>query len=207
MTRWLILAILIDTALGQYFRISDTWEWYDQSILWSNALWVFVVVCLIPYRHLATKTIMAIFFLSELWEVAQFYAPHASDSVLLACNVAIFVPWLLYALFRSYTIPSARPKRGMLYRVTKRPHNVLGFILSLWGRATQGSGVWCNGKVYSYHKGKFKVVNRTPRNALVIATGKKSSAEIENKLNTKVGEMWTWRNNCVTLWWGLRRVH
>jgi len=199
--------VILDTTLGNLHFSGIGLNEYDAyviGLLLQMAVISMLIVWLVPYTFLLAKNIAFIFMLSEWWELVQYLTNGAFNTALLIANVAIFMPWLLYAWFRSYDIASVKPKAGMLYRVTKKPHSLLGFILSLWGRATQGSAVWCNGKVYGFHHGEFTVVNRVPSDSLIIATGKKFSEKVENKLNAKVGEMWAWRNNCVTLWWGLR---
>lgn len=158
----------------------------------------------IPYSELMFKSVAFIVFLDAIWNIGQFIMNGAYQGPLELLNAVIFLPWLAYAMLRSYEVKSVVPHIDRVYMVTHSPDNFTGFILSIFKRPVGGSGIWIHGNTYSFHKGVFEVHSRVPPNAIFIETGIDTKPEIEAYLKNKIGQHWKLWNNCLTTLWKVR---
>jgi len=192
------------------FEGDAAWYAFFFSLMAQQAMQAVLLYTKYSYADLRAKYVAFILITlppieGTLFVIDELDNPEAYLIALIVLS-ALSVAWLLYASWRNLSINSVEPKSGKLYRVTKRPDNFTGFIMSLFGKAVAGSGVWIDGKMYGYRHNSFQELSTMTGNTIFIETSIRSTKGIEAYLKSKVGDRWTWHSNCLTIWWGLRRV-
>ena len=185
-----IVTIAVSIALGQYFWLSDSVDAYAISLNAQLFIAWALVFCFIPYSRLMEKSAAFIFALSYIADVF---------SVPIIVNVAMFGAWILWVIYRPYTLPSAKVDLDHVYWFAHKPDDFMGFLHSLIDpKPLGGYGIATDGSAFLYRHGEFQVVpmGNMPDGVIYIKAMKRSD-KITSYLLSKVGAKWGIRNNCI----------
>jgi hypothetical protein len=205
-----ILLIAVDAVIGQahYFILHE--DTYGASLLIQQFFLAAFIFCLIDYKYIVLKTISFVFMLSEVGDVVQ-YLSLDSNGIAPFVSVMLFVPWLIYAIYRTYDVESAEPQPDMIYKVAHKPDDFTSFICSLiFEKPTSGSGVLLNNVLYIYRHGEFSKIdfNRLPKERVIIMeTGFHKDDRTIKYLQSMLGHAWMPWSNCITMQVKLRWMH
>jgi len=135
---------------------------------------------------------------------AQYYYLFETSTIVLAYIGLMVIPYLelLLKLYKTKTIASDAIDDNRLYWAAHKPDDFPSFMHSLWdSNSLGGYGVLCKGKVYLFRKGEFQSVEleAMPDSMFYIDSGEWASPEADQYLKNKVGSIWGWFNNCITV--------
>jgi len=185
-----ILCIAASIVAGQYFWLSDSIDAYAISLNAQLFIAWALVFCFIPYARLMEKSAAFIFALSYIADVF---------SVPIIVNVVMFGSWILWAIYRPYTMPTEKVSSDYVYWCAHKPDNFIGFLHSLIDpKPLGGYGICTDGIVYIYRHGEFQAVpiDNMPLGMIYIKAMKRSD-NVTAYLTSKVGSRWGFRNNCI----------
>jgi len=186
----IIFCIAASIVAGQYFWLSDTWQAYSVSLNIQLFIAWFLVFYLMPYSRLVEKSAAFLFALSYVLDMLN--AP-------IYVSIATFGIWLLWVIYRPYTLPSAKVDLDYVYWFAHKPDNFTGFIHSLIDpKPLGGYGIATDGSGYLYRHGEFQVVpmDNMPDGVIYIKAMKRGD-KITSYLISKVGAKWGIRSNCI----------
>lgn len=208
-----ILAVLsITTLLNFTVRfVPDgmAWDYFAFVKQVETAALSLLIVSLIPYRNLAAKSVMFIWFVTEIVDSAgylfwfffgkNFLYPYAIKAIL---SVAL----LLYIWFKNYERESDDLDEGHFFLVGIRPKGIQDFLLSLIKEPVGGVGIYVQGRFYHYRKGRLQVHDRgylekssqKYRIRRIRPVDEKRKNELQNLIGGKY-EKWSLLCNCKTV--------
>ena len=207
MIKLFIAFLLADTALFQLIGYHDAFNMeahhMDTLVLMTQQLLLAALLFYaVGYDNLIVKTIAFEFTLTEAWDIGQYlYFDDGFTFISTSLNLALFVPWLIYAIFRRYDAECESPGIDRVYLVSKKPDNIWTFLPSLF-TGTSGYSVLINGTKYGYCNGEVKVRDYYhPDNQYryISASGIEYSDNILNYLQQKQGTKWKPWDNCITV--------
>ena len=192
-----LAVIAASIVAGQYFWLSDTWTAYGISMnIQLFMVWA-LVFSIIPYSRLIEKSAAFIFAISYFWDVVAYSFEPTGWAI--ALNGATVIGWLLWVIYRPYTLQSAKVDLDYVYWFAHKPDNFTGFIHSLIDpKPLGGYGIATDGSAYLYRHGEFQVVpiDNMPKSMIYFKAMKRNNA-ITSYLISKVGARWGIRNNCI----------
>lgn len=167
------------------------------------------IASLIPYKNLAAKSVMFIWFVTEIVDTSgylfwfsfgkNFLYPYAIKAILSAVL-------LLYIWFKNYERESDDLDDEHFFLVGIRPKKIQDFLLSLIKEPIGGVGIYVQGRFYHYRKGQLQVHDRQyldkssqkyriHRHRRV---DEKRKQALQNLIGTKYGK-WSLLYNCKTV--------
>lgn len=189
--------------------VSDDFVWYWHDLGQSARLVVMaaLVTYLLPYRMLAAKTLALCYTAAEsvqwgfsfYWYAFDAYNPHVDEWRALAASVCF-----IYYLLRRYEVRSDPLDEDHMFLVYNKPDDAQSFLLSLFGRAVGGVGVYARGQWWHFHHGKL-VRSKLPHSVKRVTIQSVSyDRHYVDELKRLEGLQWGLTTNCVTIL--LRRV-
>lgn len=182
--------------------------WYAEQFL--SVFQTFVILCLlttsIPYQHLLSKTLAALWAASTLADVIVYplwYVGSPYASCVHYARVIFMLTVFVYISRKSYTrTESDKLETGYIYQVRAIPRNPQDMLLSiLYLRPFGGTGVVCGEYWYHFRRGRIVRDKAAiiPRVKCVIIKTRTERPRDSEALNNMIGERWTWTHNCATI--------
>lgn len=204
----ILITLVVVEFLVSAVPVSGDYAWYTHDILTharvaALAAWV---TSLIDYRQLALRCCLGWYTVAEVlhilteiwWYFFDAYLPYLDW---LRVGVALVV--MAWYLYRQYEIPSDPLDGRHVFIVRRKPSGVQDWLLSMVGRATGGTSVYCRGFWYHYRHGEFVKSDKselsTRLDRHVIIKSKRCDDEFVALINSIVGTRWTLIHNCMTL--------
>lgn len=208
-----ILLILADTLVGQahlYDFGIDPWFTFGASLMFQQFMLALFIYYIVEYKHLILKTLTFIFMLTEAWDIVTYLNVENTNTAAFL-NILFFVPWFIYAVYRSYDNECVKPEKDMIYKVAHRPDNFTGFLGSLiFEKPTSGSGILINDNLYIYRHGEFEKLDfkKLKKKRLIItSTGFHKDSKTIAYLQSMIGKSWLPWQNCITMQVRMRWLH
>lgn len=210
--RNLLLVLLTITVLNLSTRfVPDgmAWDYFAFVKQVETALLSLYAFSLISYRDLATKSLLFIWFVTELvdsagylfWVVfgANFLYPYAIKAIL--CLILLVHFW-----FRNYERENDELDEDHFFIVGIRPRGIQDFLLSLIKEPVGGVGIYVQDQFYHYRKGQLQVHDRQYlekssqkyRIHRIRPVDEKRKNELQNLIGGKY-EKWGLLYNCKTV--------
>ena len=200
-----LASVFMATSAATIF--SESWNIYDLCQLMTILALSWVLFSVLPYNKLLLKSVAMLYVIDSVWSLLQFYANGSLAWYLELLNIFIFIPWIIYALSRSYEARSVPILDGGVYWLANIPKNISGFIISLFGEPLGGFSLYMDGRLYGYKNGKFEArsLDADRLNVYAIEARAMESESLRQLMQSMVGLKWGFMNNCVTLrlrvWW------
>lgn len=197
--------MIVQKSLNSFVSDENLWYASHYTQMLQSAAALCFLTAVIPYRRLFLKTVAGFWatmlvtdcLVYPLWFVHSELAdwPHAVQFIL---TVIMF----FYISIKSYDRIESDPiVTGYIYQVRAVPQGLQDLLLSVvYLRPFGGTGVICNGYWYHYRHGRLTrdSVTSIPRHKCVILKARKENSGDRESLDSRIGEKWTWVNNCAT---------
>lgn len=207
-------AIIITALCTQLYRICGdnnplAWDIYCCSLMFKNAVWLWILFSFISYNKLIIKSAVFVVFVYELSEVLLYFTWHFFGGVeyyLYILKTFLCCLSFLYVCFRCYTLNNDVLDDEHFFIIGIKPDTFQDFILSLFKRPIGGVGIYARGVLYHYHKGILKehskdyVLLRKPKFQIIKErriTAKRLT--VLKGLKNSPYSKWSLRYNCITV--------
>lgn len=204
----IIASLILDIIPGLVGNTSRAWDIYVLCGRVEVAVWLMVLMSFIPYRKLMTKSLVAVYVVTELFNVPAylFYQWLDHPYITYSAKFIISLTWVFYICWRDYDRANDKLDEHHFFRVGIRPVEFQDFILSLIREPIGGVGIYVNGEFYHYRKGRLVVHDRR---YVEKASGKYRIHKMRPIDNRRLAILrslahsrysaWSWAWNCKTV--------
>lgn len=191
--------------------VPDTmaWDFFAFIKQSETAILSMLIVFLIPYRNLAAKSIMFIWFITEvvdLYGYGFWLLFEQNFLYLYGVKATLCFGALTRFWFRNYERENDELDEEHFFMVGIRPASVQEFLVSLIKEPVGGVGIYVQGKFYHYRKGVLQVHDRKylekTKHKYRIQKVRPVDEERMKVLESLVGgkcEHWSMLYNCITV--------
>jgi hypothetical protein len=209
--RKIIIAFTLSSLLGYlptFFSTSSAWDVYAIANRLEVLIWLSVFFMFIPYRSLASKSVIAAAIVIEIINIINFLF-YIYDHTLIGvfpAKVCLCICIMCYIVVRDYNIENDPLDEEHFFKVSRIPDSLQDFLLSLIKDPLGGTGVYAQNKFYHYSKGKLVVHDKEflfrKKDKIKIIRMRSIDDERLNTLNSLINSRyseWSLLLNCKTV--------
>jgi hypothetical protein len=208
-----LIAVVISIICGMIPNMIESnslaWRLYTVFKHVELFTWLLVLTSFIPYKQLATKSVMAVLVVTELFDILiySFWFLSLNLYLIFFIKTVSCISAFIWMYWRDYNKGNDILDNDHFFMVGIRPNSLQDFILSLVKDPVGGVGIYVKGELYHYRHGSLQVNNDAFISKYKSKYRIKKIREIDERrlftlkyiINSNKYTKWTWFYNCKTV--------